>query len=204
MSLAAAVSVRRAAPSDSAVIAALHIAEIPWGMLSGMGPRFVEAFYRTLLDGPWGFAFLAEAAGRPVGYCCGVVHWRRFYRVFVRRNWRLAAGSVLRHLGRGGARRLFETTKYAAAGTLPDAELVSIALRPEARGTGAADALVRAVLEEFARRGVDRVRVTTAADNAAAARVYERSGFQLLRRAEIHPGESASIYVIALGHRAPA
>lgn len=204
MSPIATVSVRRASVSDSAAIAALHVAEIPWGLLSGMGPRFVAAFYRTLLDGPWGFGFLAEQGGRPVGYCCGVVHWRRFYAVFVRRNWLLAAQSVFGRIARGGVRRLFETTKYAAAASLPDAELLSIALHPDARGTGTADALVRAVLDEFARRGVSRVRVTTAADNTAAARVYERSGFRLVQRAEIHPGESASIYVIALGTRAPA
>jgi ribosomal protein S18 acetylase RimI-like enzyme len=99
---------------------------------------------------------------------------------------------------------LFETTKYAATGSLPDAELVSIALHPDARGTGAADALVRAVLAEFSRRGAERVRVTTAVDNTAAAKVYERTGFRLLHRAEIHPGESSSIYVIALGNGSPA
>jgi ribosomal protein S18 acetylase RimI-like enzyme len=64
--------------------------------------------------------------------------------------------------------------------------------------------LVRAVLAEFSRRGAERVRVTTAVDNTAAAKVYERTGFRLLHRAEIHPGESSSIYVIALGNGSPA
>ncbi len=198
------VSIRKASAADSAAIAALHLAEIPWGLLSGMGPGFVETFYRTLLDSPWGFAFLAERDGRPIGYCTAVVHWRRFYRAFVLRNWTLAARILLQKVSGGGLRRLFETTRYAAAGSLPEAELLSIALSPGARGSGAADALVRAVLDEFARRGVGRVRVTTAVGNTAAARVYERSGFQLLHQAEIHQGESASVYIIALGSRSPA
>lgn len=198
------VSVRKASATDSPEITALHLAEIPWGLLSGMGPRFVEAFYRTLLEGPWGFAFVAERDNRMVGYCTGVVHWRRFYRTFVVRNWPLVARIALQKIVGRGVRRLFETTKYAAAGSLPDAELVSIALHPDARGTGAADTLVRAVLDEFSRRGAERVRVTTAVDNTAAAKVYERTGFRLLHRAEIHPGENSSIYVIALGNRSPA
>lgn len=202
--MATSVSIREASPADSGAIASLHLTHIPWGLLSGMGPRFVEAFYRTLLDSPSGFAFLAERDGRPVGYCTAVVHWRGFYRTFVMRNKRLAAGMVFRKLIGGGLRRLFETSRYAATGTLPDAELLSIALAPAARGTGAADALVHAVLDEFSRRGVEAVRVTTAVDNAAAAGVYERTGFKLLRTAEIHQGESASVYVIALGSRAPA
>jgi ribosomal protein S18 acetylase RimI-like enzyme len=202
--MAVSVSIRKASAADSGAIAALHLAQIPWGLLSGMGPGFVETFYRTLLDSPSGFAFIAERDGRPVGYCTAVVHWRRFYRTFVLRNWSLAARIVFKKIVGGGLRRLFETSRYAAAGALPEAELLSIALDPEARGAGAADGLVRAVLEEFSQRGVERVRVTTAVDNVAAAGVYERSGFTLLHRAEIHQGESASVYVITLGNRLPA
>jgi ribosomal protein S18 acetylase RimI-like enzyme len=199
------VSIRKASPADSATLAALHLAEIPWGLLSGMGPGFVAAFYRTLVTSDLGFAFLAEAGGHPVGYATGVVHWRRFYRAFVRHNWWLAARVMLRRVFDVRRwRRLFETTRYAAATALPDAELISISLRPEARGTGAADALVRHVLGEFARRGIREVRVTTAASNAAAARVYERTGFHLLRDEEIHPGETARVYVISLKGEARA
>ncbi|MGQ0549341.1 MAG: GNAT family N-acetyltransferase [Armatimonadota bacterium] len=180
------------------------MAEIPWGLLSGMGPRFVDAFYQTLLGSPWGFAFVAERDGQCVGFGTGVVQWRRFYQAFVLRNEWLAIKAVARKIVGGGLRRLMETSKYTAAGSLPEAELVSIAVRPEARGTGAADALVRAILNEFLHRGVEWVRVTTASDNHAASRVYERSGFTLLHRAEIHPGEYAAVYVIGLGDRSPA
>ncbi|MGH7185730.1 MAG: hypothetical protein ACREIB_05570, partial [Pseudomonadota bacterium] len=134
--MATAVSIRKASAADSSAIAALHLAQIPRGLLSGMGRRFVETFYRTLLDSPSGFAFIAEREGRPVGYCTAVVHWRRFYRTFVLRNWALAARIVFKRITGGGLRRLFETSRYAAAGTLPEAELLSIALSPEARGTG--------------------------------------------------------------------
>jgi len=202
--MATSISIRKASTTDSGAIASLHLAQIPWGLLSGMGAHFVEAFYRTLLDSPSGFAFLAERDGQPVGYCTAVVHWRGFYRTFVMRNWRLAARMVVKKVVGGGLRRLFETSRYAATGALPGAELLSIALAPGARGTGAADALVRAVLDEFSRRGVEQVRVTTAVDNAAAAGVYERTGFKLLHTAEIHQGENASVYVIALGNRVPA
>lgn len=204
MDTSSTVSIRKASPADSVALTAIHMAEIPWGLLSGMGPRFVDAFYQTLLDSSYGFAFLAERDGQVVGFSTGVVQWRRFYQAFVLRNEWLAIKTVARKIVGGGLRRLVETSKYTAAGSLPDAELVSIAVSPEARGTGVADALVRAVLDEFSRRGIEWVRVTTAGDNHAAARVYERSGFTLLHRAEIHPGEFAAVYVIGLGNRSPA
>ncbi len=196
------VSVRKASPADSAAIAAMHLEAIPTGQLSSMGPGFVTAFYHTLLDSGDGFAFVAEQDGHPVGYATGIVHWRRFYRTFVRRNWRLAAGTLLRRLfSVERLRKLTETTRYAAAASLPEAELLSIALRPQARGAGTGDALVRAVLEEFARREVTQVRVTTASDNVPAVRLYERAGFRLLGEQQIHPGESAHVYLISIGAR---
>lgn len=193
------VLVRKASPADSAAIAALHLAEIPRGLLTSMGPAFVTAFYETLVGSDVGFGFLAEREGRAVGFAAGVIHWRRFYRVFVARNWRLAVTVLFRRaFDLRRLRRLLETSRYAATVTLPDAELLAIAVRPEARGTGTADVLVRHVLAEFARRGVRQVRVTTAASNTAAARVYERSGFHLHSKAEIHRGEGACVYVLAL------
>lgn len=193
------VSIRKASPDDSPSVAALHLAEIPWGLLTSMGPRFVEAFYRTLLGSDLGFAFLAEREGRAIGYITGVVHWRQFYRAFLRRNLLMAARVVARRLfDLTRWRRLLETTRYATSTAVSDAELLSIALRPEARGTGAATSLVRALLDEFARRGIRRVRVTTASDNVAATRVYERTGFEFVGEEEIHPGERARVYVITV------
>jgi ribosomal protein S18 acetylase RimI-like enzyme len=186
------VSIRRGIPADSAAVAAIHLEQIPWGLLTSMGPRFVEAFYRTLLSSPVGFVFVAEDGAGPVGFASGVVHWRRFYQAFLLGNWRLAASVVLRRVfDLRRWRRLAETSRYATAESLPGSELLSIAVRPRARGTGTADELVRRVLDEFAHLGVTQVRVTTASSNEAASRVYERTGFRLQGNTEIHPGETA-------------
>jgi len=49
-------------------------------------------------------------------------------------------------------------------------------VRPRARGTGAADAIVRAIVED-ARREVEILLLTAAAPNERARRLYERWGF---------------------------
>ncbi|REF37074.1 GNAT family N-acetyltransferase [Thermasporomyces composti] len=60
----------------------------------------------------------------------------------------------------------------------PDtAELVSMWVRPEARGSGVADALVRAVLDWAVARGAARVHLWVTATNERARRFYERLGF---------------------------
>jgi len=195
------VRIRRADPSDAPAIAALHREQIPWGLLSRLGQEFVTAFYTALVASPLGFGFVAERDGRVVGFASGVVHWRRFYREFLRGHLRLAVRAVAVGLRGARWRRLLETTRYAASGALPSAELVAIAVRPEARGGGVAAGLVAAVLREFSARAVAAVRVTAGAENLAARRLYERAGFALHSEAEIHPGEVAAIYVMTLSPR---
>jgi len=176
----------------------MHLA-IQWGQLSSFGPAVVTAFYRTLLDSPWGFAFLAERDGRPVGFVSGMVHWRRFYRAFAQQNWLLAAKVLLREIFRIRRwKRLLETSRYAATRALPDAEFLSMVVYPEARGGGVAHAMTRELLAEFKRRGVREVRAMTTPDNVATSRVLERAGFRFLGEAEIHPDEKILRYVITL------
>ncbi|MDR7523566.1 MAG: GNAT family N-acetyltransferase [Armatimonadota bacterium] len=190
--------IRRAEASDSLSIAALHMRQIHWGLLSALGEEFVTAFYRALIRSSVGFGFVAEQDGRMAGFASGVVRWRRFYLEFLRRHPGLVTRTLVAAVGAARWRRLWQTTRYAASGALPQAELVSIALEPAARGAGVADALVRAVLAEFASRGVDAVRVTAGGTNDAARRLYERVGFTLHAQTEIHPGEAAAIYVMSI------
>jgi ribosomal protein S18 acetylase RimI-like enzyme len=61
----------------------------------------------------------------------------------------------------------------------PDtAELVSMWVHPDARGSGAADALVRAALSHAAERGFGRVHLWVAEGNDRAERLYARHGFK--------------------------
>jgi ribosomal protein S18 acetylase RimI-like enzyme len=53
-----------------------------------------------------------------------------------------------------------------------------IAVRKGDRGQGAGPALLRAALEWFTARGVDRVGVVTQGHDVAALRLYERTGFR--------------------------
>jgi len=190
--------IRKAQPSDSESIAAVHRRQIPMGLLSTLGDEFVSTFYRALIDSRVGFAFLAERDGRTIGFACGVTHWRRFYLEFLRRHTRLAVRALVSGIRRAQWRRLLETTRYASSDALPSAELVAIALEPEARGTEIASGLARRVLDEFSERRVRAVRVTAGGGNVPANRLYEKVGFRLHSRTEIHPGETAAVYVITL------
>ena len=61
------------------------------------------------------------------------------------------------------------------------AELVSIAVEPEARGRGAASALLESALRRLARRGAGRLNLVVRATNDPARAFYEKYGFRRVR-----------------------
>lgn len=62
------------------------------------------------------------------------------------------------------------------------ANLISIAVVPEARGRGAASLLLSSTIRRLKLRGVERLTLTVRKSNGGAIRFYERHGFTRLRR----------------------
>ena len=69
-----------------------------------------------------------------------------------------------------------------ACPTRTGASLESIAVAPRARGTGAADALLRAVLRRLRAKKVARLSLMVKVTNARAIAFYERYGFRRVRK----------------------
>ena len=62
-------------------------------------------------------------------------------------------------------------------GVVDEAEILTLAVRPEARQTGLGAALVEAGAREAARRGATRLFLEVAEDNVAGRALYARTGF---------------------------
>jgi ribosomal protein S18 acetylase RimI-like enzyme len=62
------------------------------------------------------------------------------------------------------------------------ANLISIAVIPEARGQGAASLLLSSTMRRLKLRGVERLTLVVRQSNGSAIRFYERHGFTHLRR----------------------
>jgi ribosomal protein S18 acetylase RimI-like enzyme len=59
-------------------------------------------------------------------------------------------------------------------------ELGAMYVRADARGTGLADALVEAVIDQAVATGTEQIKLTVNAENPRAIKLYERHGFRMI------------------------
>lgn len=101
--------------------------------------------------------------------------------------------------------RLIGYAGLSAAGT--DADVLTVAVAPEAQGGGLGSRLVDALLDDAARRDCSRVTLEVRADNDPAQRLYARHGFERIatRRGYYPPdGTDAIVMQLRLDARARA
>ncbi|HEX2205772.1 MAG TPA: GNAT family N-acetyltransferase [Longimicrobium sp.] len=185
------VEVRPLGAADLARVAEVHRAAFPGSALTALGGDAPRRYYAWLLAGPHdAHPRGAFAEGRLVGFCFGGVY-RGALTGYVRGNApylalrallrpRLLLGGAFRKAAALGARLLVRTPRRTPppGGWLPSFGILSIAVHPEARGTGAARALMDDAEAEARRRGFGVMHLSVRPENARAVRFYEKCGWE--------------------------
>jgi ribosomal protein S18 acetylase RimI-like enzyme len=183
---------------DADAVARLHAQQLADSFLATLGERFLRVLYRRIARDPASTLLVARCGSDVIGFIAGTENTKQLYRDFIRRDAVRAVAAagpgLVRH-----PRATLETLRYdAAAGSsfdLPGAELLTLAVRPSARGQGVGARLVAALQDDFGMRGVSRSSVTVAADNAAALALYLRCGYVRAARIEVHRGRASEVLV---------
>lgn len=173
--------VRPLTAADAPWAARRHAALLPHSVFALFGPPFLETIYRAFARSPHAVSFVHERDGAPHALIACASDRRAFLReLLLRSGLRLALLAGAAFLTRGPCRRLLlQAPRYLRrthrSGT--DAEMIFITVDPECHGTGVGRGLILAVLEEYRRRGVERVTVTIESDNAPVKRLLLGLGF---------------------------
>ena len=222
---AAGAVVRPLRPDDLPEAARLHAAALPEGFFSRLGPRFVARYLESYLDGPVAVALAAEVDGRQVGHLAGTVG-PGHYAWALRHRWRrllpyaalalVTRPSLLVPLLRTRVGRYTRALRRVAHGAGDVAEraadqavlgvpaaLLHIAVEPDARGTGAGAALVRAFEERARAAGCRSARLVAFAGDPAdpssgAGPFYERLGWLRTGERVDDSGRQVLVYSRAL------
>jgi glycosyltransferase involved in cell wall biosynthesis/ribosomal protein S18 acetylase RimI-like enzyme len=190
--------VRPARAADAAAIARLHRRSLPDAFLPRLGDAFLRRLYRAMITDPEAVVLVADSSSGVQGFAAGTRSVRRFYRRFLVHQGIPAGVSVLTRLLRPGMlRKLWETARYPQGpSSLPEAELLSIAVAPERRSSGVGERLALQLLRGLGAGGVAEVKVVVGTDNEGANRFYHRLGFRHVARIALHRGVPSDVWVI--------
>jgi ribosomal protein S18 acetylase RimI-like enzyme len=186
---------------DAIAVASLHRSAIDKGFLSALGRRFTERMYGAILSCPLAFGYgVKDERGQILGFIVCAEDVKKTYRFSLLHHGLSMALPLLRCMCRPSMiRRLWETLRYPVnvGQDMPQGEVLSIAVCPEARSKGVGQVLMEAGLAEFYRRGNDRIKVSVGADNDCANHFYVRCGFRLAIT-RLHHGLLMNVYVVQL------
>ncbi len=163
----------------------LHLAAMGNSLWARLGPVFLRRLYQALIKNPNFIGLVYVEEDRVRGFIAGSENGPHMMRrVLSDHTLSLGAATI-----RGVLRRpavawpLLETLRYfgksGVAGTETIvAESMFCSFEPELRGKRISGLINKLLFDELARRGADFVKITTDADNAAAARQLTSWGFK--------------------------
>ena len=187
--------------ADLASVVEIHLASFQGFFLSFLGQAFIRELYTGILSDPSGMTFIAEIDEELHGFVIGTDRPKKLYNRLLRQRWHrfalAAAGSVVKNPKI--MPRLLRAFSRGRQGYVHEncATLMSIAVSPQAQGVSIGKQLVQAFLEEAARRGVQRVNLTTdKKNNESANRFYQKIGFSIVNSFNTPEGRAMNEYVI--------
>ena len=177
-------------------MATIHRQEIKTGFLSRLGNSFLELLYRALIDSERAVCLVAFDKDEPAGYICGCDNMSGFYQEFYSKYFFGAALRVLPSLLRPGvAGGIYENLRRSRSdSSAPRAELVSLAVRNDWRGTGLAGRLLTELAQEFEQRGIKDFKVVVGSNLVVANAFYTKMGLIKVGTIETRSGTTSNIY----------
>jgi len=198
------LEIRPMRPSEASTVAYLHREGIPQGFLSSLGEGFRSVMYEGIATATDSGVWVAvNDSGEVLGFISGTLHVGSCYKSVLSRRWFTMGLRVLPALVSPAAwRHVYETLTYPnkkseqadSRDPEPTAELLSLAVTPRARGTGAAIRLCNALEDGMKEWGLcTPYRVVTMAADPRSNAFYRKVGFRFIQEF-LHHGIAMSLY----------
>jgi ribosomal protein S18 acetylase RimI-like enzyme len=193
--------IREMQKEDIHDVAQIHLSAFPGFFLSFLGRHFLSELYLSIIQDQSGMAFVCEEKEQLVGFVAGASRLSGFFsRLLCWRWWRFAYSALIPVLKNPliiprllrAIRKPRDVSNHVDTGTL-----MSLAVVPEMQGCGIGQVLVRAFLEEAARRGLRHIDLMTDKNNNDSVnQFYKRMGFRCLQTFVTPEGRAMNEYVV--------
>lgn len=185
-------------PVDIRAVAEIHSLAIPTGFLSKC-PRLLELMYSFIAEDSACALIVAYEAGEVVGFVSGTKNSAAMFKNFLKKNGFNAALAALPYVfSLGFLRKAFETLMYPKkikSNVEVEAELLSMAVKKEHRGSGVAASLFKAFVVAQHEMHVPAFRIVAGDQLKQANGFYAKMGAKPLDVIEVHGGAKSQVYL---------
>ena len=190
------ILIRPAIKEDMPAVSNVHMICFSDYFLTKLGQSLLVQYYRIFLEDHQLF-YVAEADGKIVGFCMGYYAGSRSRERFIQLCKFPLMGRCIRLMIRFDRDTIKRVSELAKEKLLPQkttrrgetpqttfcqADLLSIGVLPEFRGTSVAEDLVAAFEKCMKKNGVSRYGLSVKEENGRARAFYEKQGFQTFSR----------------------
>lgn len=187
------MNVRAVDKTEFHVLADIHERAFDGFFLTTLGNRFLRTYYKASLNSAESVAVCTvNDKDQIVGFCIGCTLSKGYHKRLIQSNFAafLLQGILILFTRPKAIYRLAfnldKSTNNTDDGNY--AELLSIGVLPEAKGTGAGKEMISAFEFEASKRGCQKIALTTDFDNNEhVLEFYKRSGYKILCEFTTYP-----------------
>ena len=186
-------------PND---IATLHKQTISEGFLSKLGLGFLKSLYKFLIKKEIVLVYQEEE--NVLGFVSCTLSSKNIMRRFLLYNPFIIIKIFLSIIMNPALiKPLFETYRAPSLSDsskknsikLPDTELLSISVSPEAQKEGIGTKLLNALETELKNKGITQYKVIAGEKLMGANKFYRKNSFKLIKQVAIHGNDISNVYV---------
>jgi ribosomal protein S18 acetylase RimI-like enzyme len=183
---------------------AIHRRQIRQGFLSSLGDRALQLIFSMAANSRSGVLLIAKVnpEGQVCGFLLGALNTGAFYREFlVRKGLPAIITTLPKLLSLGKIRKVLETLLYPSRRdtlTLPEVELLDIAISEKHQGTGLAQMMFHEFSALLQNKRIRQFKITTGETLVRAHRFYENLGAARAAIIEIHKGQKTVVYTYTI------
>lgn len=166
---------------DALEIARIHKSEINKGFMSFLGISFLHRFYKTVICYENSFCLVVRDKDRIMGFVAGSTNLKDFNKYFFKKYFLVIVLIMVSKIFNPLTRKKIKDNFFhiKRKDNLPEAELLSIAIRKDFHGCGMGSNLLARFFHEMDNRGVKQFKVLVGKE-LNLSRFYIKNGFRLV------------------------
>lgn len=187
------MNIRAADKSDFKILADIHVKAFDDFFLTSLGVGFMRAYYKASLQNRDSIAFCAtDEDGEIIGFSSGCAQAAGFHKRLLTDNFFLFLNQAIILLFTRPKAIIHLARNLDKNGNPTDdgryAELLSIAVLPESKGSGVGKALINAFEVEAQSRGCKKISLTTDyTGNQVVLSFYKNAGYEVFYEFTTYP-----------------